>query len=89
MFLNLSSRFTYPIGEFSDGFRLCVSVSEDGTVDWFSEHRDFDLSVMDAVDEAPFVRDEDVRSWPGEIPDDAPTLSNPGGPEGVMDLDWD
>lgn len=90
MSFNLFSRTVYPIGEFSDGSRLCASVSEDGTVDWFSEHRDFDLSVMDAVDNAPFVTDGDVKSWPGEIPDDAPTLRNSRefGAD-ITGLEWD
>lgn len=85
-----NARSVYPIGEFFDGSRLCASVSEDGAVDWFPEHRDFDLEVMDAADEARYVPDEDVKSYSGEIPDDAPTLRSV--PElGIrdMDLDWE
>lgn len=83
----LNARSIYPIGEFPDGHRLCASVTEDGVVDWFPEHRDFDLGLMDETDAAPYLRDADVRSWPGEIPDDAQTLRNAGTADAL--LEWD
>lgn len=51
----------YPVGEFPDGSRLCVSVGE--AVDFFPEHRDFDLLLMDEEDlqRAPTVRDLELE----------------------------
>jgi len=60
----------YPIGEFCDGSRLCASVGSDQDVQWFSEHKNFDLQhlygcgieVPPALDSSDFIVDSGVCS---------------------------